>query len=172
MHRLDENILVTPLLLKRFQAEGEFEGADGRHYAFLQRSNGEFLVHDTHGPDPGPNARIFAMDMLTGLNTRLNNGGAWVIVFTHYVNPPVAFMNGHYDRFVLLWMDEDGDVQFPVDWEGTVEQAMIEIGYDAFMNQCNAAHVTWQSAHEMLDARPHEKFKRAQGQRRPSQTRH
>ena len=168
MHRLDEDTLITPSLLKRFRAEAEFGGADGRHFAFLQRSNGEFLVHDTNGPDCGPNGRIFAMDMLTALNERLNYGGAWVIVFTHYREAPLPIMNGDYGRFVLMWMDSDGDVQLPVEWEGIVEQAMVEIGIDGFLNNCQTAHEAWEIAQQMLDAKPEEKFKRAQGQPPPS----
>lgn len=167
MHRLDENTLITPLLLKRFQAEGEFGGADGRHFALLQRSNGEFIAHDTHGPEPGPIARIFAMDILMALNSKLNFGGAWVLVFTHHIEPQPPFAFGRYDRFVLMWMDEDGDVQFPMEWEGSVESAG-DLGLDRWLNEAADAHAQWKWAHAVLDTKPNEKFKRAQGQPRPS----
>jgi len=168
VHRLDDNTLVTPFLLKRFQAEAEFGGADGAHFAVLQRSNGDILVHNTCGPECGPNGRMLAIDLLNGLNEKLNFGGAWVLVFTHFKPPAGPFMQGEYDRFVLMWMDHDGDVQLPVEYEGTAEQAMAEIGFDGFMNNCQEAHDAWKIAHEMLDARPEEKFKRAKGQPRPS----
>lgn len=167
MHKLDDDTMITPTLIKRFHDEGEFEGADGRFYALVQRSNGDLLSHQV-GSDAGANECLFASDLLSYLNKKLHHDGAWCIVFTHPspVVPPHRTCD--YGRFVVLWMDGDGDVQFPLVHELGMVEAMTW-GMQAWAQQCETAWMLWHHAmRQVLDPQEGETFKRAKGQQRPT----
>ena len=167
MHRLDDDVLITPSLIKRFHAEGEMEGADGRFYALVQKANGDLLSHQV-GPDAGANEQLFASDVLSYLNKHLHHDGAWCIVFTHPKPAEPPFAGCDYDRFTILWMDGDGDVQFPLVHEQGIVEAMTW-GKEAWAQQCETAWSLWHHAMKtVLDPQERETFKRAKGQRRPT----
>jgi len=167
MHRLDIETLVTPALLKRFHAEGEFESGDGRFFAVMQQSNGDLLTHAV-GPDAGPDAMLFASDTLSFLNKHLHHDGAWCIVFTHYRAPTPPMMHGAFDRFVILWMDHDGDVQFPVERDHAIPEA-FGYGNHSWAMQCETAWNLWHHAMvTVLEPKADAQYKRAKGQRAPT----
>jgi len=167
MHKLDDDTLITPTLLRRFHAEAQFEGAPGAFYALVQRSNGHILSHQV-GPIAGANEMIFASDVLTYLNKNLHHDGAWCIVFTHPAPAIPPFRTCDFQRFTILWMDEDGDVQFPLAHELGMVEAMTW-GLQAWAQQCETAWMLWNHAmRQVLDPQANETFKRAKGQRRPT----
>lgn len=173
MHKLDNDTLITCSLLRRFRAEAEHEGGDGRFYAYIQKSNGD-LVTDQNGPDIGPNEFMFANDMLTFLNKELHHDGAWCIVFTGFrttresiLIPSVCV--GEYTRFAFLWLDKDGDVQFANDCELGIVWATTQMSLHDWAGQCEAAWGLWHKAMRLvLEPKPSELYKRAQGQTAPT----
>lgn len=167
MHKLDENRLVTPALLKRFHAEAECEGGDGRFAAFIQRSNGEIISHD-NGPRADPRCLVFTMEILGALNRHLHHDGAWVIVFTHWKAPVIPMQDGVHQRFVLLWMDGDGDVQFPLEWVGGIDRAVEFGGYNWSQHAASAWHLWHHVMRVVLDPQEGETYKRALGESAPS----
>lgn len=170
MHRLDEKILITPDLLRRFDAEAQMDDGDGRFYALAQRSNGAFLEHRM-GSRAEPDQVIFAQDLLTMLNKELHHDGAWVIVFTHpKPREHVLASHGDYARFAIMWMDRDGDVQFTHDWlekQGEIFDFadVLKAGREVW---CEHAEQAWKIWHTMMidviDPAEGQTFKRAQGQ--------
>ena len=176
----DENLIVTPTLLRRFQLEAEFEGGDGRYYGIVLRIDGGLLVHHPGSPGLCAEQLMWAGDVLKFLNRELHHDGAWVVVFTQ--PKPVSIDNvlladnlhADYGRYVLLWMDEDGDVQIPIEWEeGTGElRDFADVLLAGLENIGKVAEHAWQAWNEIvvrqLDRRTSETYKRARGERAPS----
>src|SRR5688572_23098744 len=116
MHKVEDRALITPLLLRRFAAEAQ----SPYYWALIQTKERNFLSHG-HGPTPDAMIQQFATDVIGALNRKLHHDGAWVILFcdptkaendnTFQAQPDVG---AAYGRFVLLWMDADGDVQCPI----------------------------------------------------------
>lgn len=176
---LPEDLAITPALLRRFEGEAELEGGDGRHYAVIQRNDGSILVHHPASPQLSPMQMIWAADALKLLNREIHHDGAWVVVFTH---PKPQLENifqdakhADYRRYVLLWMDRDGDVQIPIEWlEGDNEdfRTFTDVIMAGVHSTAQKAEGCWQVWHtmmiEVLEPREGQTFKRAQGERAPS----
>jgi hypothetical protein len=183
MARIDDDTLITPTLLRRFAAESTMEGGNGQHHAFIERSNGVLLDHNPGSPECLGEQLMFAADVLRKLNRELHHDGAWVMVYTHPAEPAegsVIFVNGgnrEYRRFVLLWLDQDGDVQIPIDWvKGESELAdfpdCLIAGIEYWMQLCENAWDLWHThMRQVLEPRQGETFRRARGER-ASSTRH
>lgn len=182
---IDENLIITPTLLRRFELEADGEDGDGRFYACILRSNGELIVHHPGSPGLAPEQALWVADVLKFLNRDLHHDGAWVIVFTHpkptSIDNPLLAANMHaqYARYVMLWMDEDGDVQFPIEWmEGTGEMRdFADVMLAGLQTAGAAAEMGYQLWHksmvEVLDRKKTETYKRARGEHAPStQSRH
>lgn len=167
MHTLEDNTLITKLLIRRFHAEGEFEGGDGKYAAFIQKRDRNILSH-TLSCKPGMLEQFFAEDMLNALNKHLHHDGAWVIVFTHYDPPRPPFSEGVFNRFVLLWLDEDGDVKFPLECVHPLHKVMEESGIDSWLSQCEAAWTLYKHTERVLDPQPSEQYRKAAGETAPS----
>jgi len=176
-HRLDERLLITPALLKRFEAEAVFDGGNGAYFAYLQKRDGPDGRFITHGPFGDPSRidmaqAMFAMDMLKRLNDNIHHDGAWVIVFT---NPlplePGSVIRMDYrtsfGRFVFMWLDQDGDVRFPVECDEPFSTVLLK-GWPHWVEQCQVAWQLWAVAEQALGAKPEQKYKRAMGETAPS----
>jgi hypothetical protein len=173
MARIDDDTLITTALLQRFILEAREEAGAGEHCAFVQRSNGDLTTHHPASPPCAAAQAMFAADVLRKLNKEL-----------HHPTPPapgsmILAQPGHimYRRFVLLWLDEDGDVQIPVEWIEN-ESEMLDFAdvllatSEWIMTNCETAWELWR--HHMVtvpERKPGETFKRAKGERAPS-TRH
>lgn len=176
---IDENKIVTPTLLKRFEAEAESNYGDPAYYACILRSDKDLMVHHPFGLPASPEQLMFAADGLRFLNRELHHDGAWVIVFTDPKPPQLEtaiHMPTHveYSRYVFLWLDADGDVQFPMEWEegggGDLDDFadVLIAGLQTLGQHAENAYKMWTEAMRALDASPAEQFKRALGERAPS----
>lgn len=172
---LTEDLAVTPALLRRFIAEAEMEGGDGRHYALIRRNDGSLLAHHPGAPGLSPMQLLWSQDILRLLNRELHHDGAWCVVFTH---PKPRFQDAKhadYARYVLLWMDQDGDVQIPIEWlEGdytgfrTFTEVMMA-GVQSTAQKCEGAWEVWREMMvKVIQPREGQTFKRARGERAPS----
>ncbi len=178
--RLLENDLLTPLLLQRFRLEGEFEGADGRHYGIMPRDDNSLLVHHPGSPSLDPMQMLWAGDVLKLLNRDLHHDGAWVIVFTHPVpvTPDVVPMlpkHQVYGRYAIIWVDEDGDPQFSMEWEIGISSELkhfadvVAQGIEATAQKAEGSWQLWHTAmRKVLAPKQDQLFKKAKGQRAPS----
>ena len=164
---LEAHPRVLKAALRRCQAEAE--GGDGWWMCF-RRTNGEIVEHAA-GPMVSAPQRMFAHDMIGAANRHLHYDGAWLIVFTHPEPAPkdraVQVEHHPYRRFVIMWLDRDGDIQFPIENDDPFWRALSS-GPDWWMEQLVTAHATWKAAIAPLELRRAETFKKAQGQVAPS----
>lgn len=175
---LDEDRIVSPTLLRRFELEGEAEGADGRYYGVIMRPNGDLLVHHPIGPRLAPEQMVWASRVLKLLNRELHHDGAWVIVFTHPKPSPaqcVMLSPTHcdYERYGLIWLDADGDPGFTMEWSAGESELrnfteVVLAGIESTGQKAEAAWQTWHLTRQMLDVKPEQTFKKALGERAPS----
>jgi hypothetical protein len=159
MHKVSDRALMTPLLLKRFGAEALLTANDPRYWACLISSEGNFIEHQS-GAEPMPEQRMFAADMVTALNKHLHHDGAWLIEFTDPVSLGSVRTDAMYQRFVIMWMDADGDVQFPIEDERPFNEVLID-GPDAMIEKCEAAWSAWKWQSKVLDLKPNQTRKAA-----------
>jgi hypothetical protein len=176
---IDEHKIVTPTLLKRFLEEAVHDGDNEQHCAYILRASGDLLTHHPFSLPAAPEQMMFAADALRFLNRELHHDGAWVLVFTDpkpVQLETVLHMATHadYARYVFLWMDADGDVQFPMEWVegqgGDLDDFsdVLIAGLQTLGKAAEHAYKMWTEAMRALDARPQEQFKRAAGERAPS----
>lgn len=175
MTKLADDILITPALLRRFHAEAELEGGDGRYYAIVRCQDGKILAHHPGAPLLMPEQALWAGDVITLLNRELHHDGAWVVVFTHPIPPQLDHVlhdprHWEYGRYVLLWLDRDGDVQIPYEWvKGESELLdwadVMLAGIECVGHKCEGAWQTWHMLmRQVIDPQEGETYKRAQGQ--------
>lgn len=169
--RLSENDILTPALLRRFEAEGQFEGADGRHYGIILRDDCSLMVHHPGSPLLDPVQSMWARDVLALLNRELHHDGAWVCVFTHVAPTTIERSHPEYGRYCLIWIDEDADPQFSVEWErGDSElRTFLDVllqGREATAQKCETAWQIWHhNMRVVLDPKMNQLFRRAKGER-------
>lgn len=184
MPRLKEDQVITPALLKRFEAEAALGQASDAYYALIQRDNGDILSHHPFGPAAVPEQIMWAVDVIRSLNRELHHDGAWVIVFTDPKPPEkgecVAHLYaGHreYAKYALLWLDQDGDVQFAQEWVMGESELLdwcdvLMQGLEAVMQKCETSWSIWHHhMREVIEPAEGQTFKRAKGQA-PSSVRH
>ena len=183
MPRIDDDTLITTALLRRFALEAQMAGVSDQYYALIQRSSGELLSHHPGAPSAVPEQIMWSADVLRRLNRELHHDGAWCVVFCDPKPPEhgelaVFAGSGHreYARYALLWLDQDGDVQFAVEWVRDESELLdwadvLLAGIDSVMQKCEAAWEIWKlNMRDVLDHGEGQLIKRAKGQR-PS-TRH
>jgi hypothetical protein len=178
--KLSDNTLITKALLKRFELEAAEEGGNGyAYYALIRRSDGHFLAHHPSTPQLDPMQLHWATEALARFNRELHHDGAWVLVFTHPKPPSILVAAPNhltYARYVFLWLDQDGDVQFPMDWMENETELLDFADVVAAGLESNLAHgeESWQRWHHLMRVVPDVKegrgqtFKRAKGERAPS----
>jgi hypothetical protein len=120
MARLDDAILmskpVLTALLHRFHDEASLEDGNGQFYALIHQADGKFMGFNPGSPELKGDQEIFATDLLRFLNREIHHDGAWAMAFTHPEFNAIMQDGVEYKRFLLLWLDKDGDVQLPLDW--------------------------------------------------------
>jgi len=178
---LREADLITPALLRRFEAEAKIDGNNGEFYALIRRDDGDLLSHHPGSPPIIPEQTMWAGDVLKRLNRELHHDGAWVIVFTdpapqgegEYAIYRLG-MHREYGRYALLWVDEDGDVQFAQEWVRNESELLdwtdvLLAGIESVMDKCEASWNLWNThMRQVLEPAEGQTFKRARGQRASS----
>lgn len=119
----------------------------------VMRSNGEIRIKCNSPAHPHMSQSLFAIEMLRDLNKRIANSGAWTVGWCH-----------GYTRMILIWMDGDGDPQFTVEVDDRIAD-IIKAGVDHFTAQCYEAWAKWCWSQDILDLKPEQTFKKAQGER-------
>jgi hypothetical protein len=175
MTKLDESTLITSDLLRRFELVAKEGNGTTAYYALIRRSNGEILTHHPFGMSADPAQLLWGAEVLAALNTCLDHDGAWVVVFTN-PKPGLSigsadFKHRQYSRYCLMWMDQDGDVQFDQEWvEGEGERDLmtfpqvIAAGIHSTMEKCEASWQFWANNQRVLELTEGQTFKRARGQ--------
>jgi len=173
---LTDNQIVTVTLLRRFMAEAEFDGGDGRYYGMIRLTDGRLFSHHPGSPTLAAEQLMWGSDILNLLNKELHHDGAWVVVFTNPEIPAdfraidAAPRHWDYGRYALIWLDEDGDPQFTMEWaKGDGELAdftdVLLAGRHSTAEKCEAAWRIWSSTHRALDLKEGQTFKRARASR-------
>jgi hypothetical protein len=171
MHRLESKTLVTVALLRRFEAEAADYG--GVYLAYIEKRDGTFLDHASPGaPAMSHDQQMMALDILHRLNADLAHDGAWVCMA---IGPkpagilmPLANPAVDYAILMYLWMDAEGDVRFPVEFEDTVAN-MARKGILYWLEQAENAWRTWKGLMiDVLDPKPNQQHARARGEDAPS----
>jgi hypothetical protein len=166
MHKVEDGAIITPTLLRRF----ELEATSPFYWALIQTKDRNLLSHG-HGPTPDAMIQRFATDVLNALNRKLHHDGAWVIVFcdpSQAENDNTfagkADLGAAYGRFVLLWMDADGDVQFPIMMDRPFHEYVAE-GLHSLMECAEAGWKSWKHfMRDVLAPKPEQMIKRALGE--------
>lgn len=158
MHKVTDRALITPLLLRRFEAEARLGNDDPRFWACLITDEGVLVEHQT-GQNPIPEQKMFGADMVTVLNRHLHHDGAWLIEFTDPTSMgPIN--TALYQKFIIFWMDKDGDVQFPIEDDRAFHEVLAN-GPDAMIEKCEGAWQTWSWQSKVLDLKEHQTTKKA-----------
>lgn len=192
MTHLTDDTLITKALLQRFALEAEQDNGTTAYYALIRRSNGDLLTHHPFGMAAEIAQILWANDLLRLLNTELHHDGAWVICFTHPAQPSpkstdkreehrltsldyALRKHTEYQRYALIWIDEDGDPNFTVEWtalESTELFDFAEVVAAGIESTAQKAETAWQIWYEnmklVIEPREGQTFKRAKGQRAPS----
>lgn len=173
-HKLDIDTLITPALLRRLDAESQYEtGVSMPFWAVLERDTAhDFIVHrGNRGRAPLPPQQMMALDLVHDLNREIHHDGAWVALWSHPGRGIISPAGDDYQRLAVMWMDSDGDVQFTIELEGTLEERLMK----GVLHWLEIAETSWQEwflhMRVVLDPQPDELFKRAKGQNAPSSTR-
>lgn len=101
--------------------------------------------------------RVLAADMLQLLGV-IHHGGQWVAGWTD-----IDAARGVPRRFIMSWIDRDGDLQFIVDCEDRFEQ--IALARLDLVAQCEAAFQHYLENLRALDLREDQKIKAVLGER-------
>lgn len=125
--KFDEDFLVLPLNLERYRDEALAGEGLGGYWVCFQRDSGLFVSRMNEGNmvAPAPDQQMFAQDLIKLLNREISHGGRWIIEWTHPgeffgaegLSAVEACFTRTYERWVMMWMDEDGDIQFSIENE-------------------------------------------------------
>lgn len=146
---------------------------DRAFIAWIERSNGDVLEY-AKGRSAKPEYKMFAMDIMKALNHWMPNGGAWIVQWS---DPAPYKVEGHvilarptveYRRFVIIWIDVDGDPQFTIEFDDDFNEALT-MGVDPWLERGASAWNQWRMMmHDVLDPSEEQQFKKAQGEKPPS----
>ena len=166
-HKLDDDLIRSPTIDERLHAEA----MDRAFVAWIERSNGDVLEY-AKGREPKPEFKMFAIDIMKALNHWMPNGGAWIVQWSD--PKPLAEGNvimlgdAEYKRFVIIWIDVDGDPQFTIEYDDDFKEA-LQLGPDPWLERGASAWNQWRMMmHEVLDPSEEQQFKKAQGEKPPS----
>ena len=181
---LTDDLLITPALLERFEGEAFLEGGNGQFYAFIRTGDGKLIAHHPGSPQIIAEQTMWAADVLHRLNKDLHHDGAWALVFTAPLRPlqgEAIFAHPdhiEYGRYVLIWLDQDGDPQFSVEWVQNESELLdfsdvLLAGIDSTVDKMEGAWQMWNlHMRDVIEPAEGQTFKRARGQRAASASRH
>lgn len=137
----------------------------GPFRAVIEAEGGQRLEFGT-GPALMMEQRMLAEDLVTALNKHLHHDGCWMFSFCDPApKSKIQIGSGReYGRFVILWMDRDGDIQFPIECSRPFHVYLTE-GPNALIEKCEKAYQQWfLYMRTILDPQPDELYKRALGE--------
>ena len=146
-HRLDDKVAINKALLVRFGDEAMLGYRQHAFDAFIETSAGELRRH-TVGKECDAIRQMIATDLLMHANKHIAHDGAWSCVWIGWQAIPPKRGDSHYARLVFLWMDADGDVNFPVEIEESLATYSNK-GIHHWVNQLEQAWHAWK--HMMVD---------------------
>lgn len=175
-HKLPDETLITPALIRRFEAEAELEDGNGQYFAIMQKGDGSYLEHNPYSPEAELLHTGWVRDALALLNRELHHDGAWVACFTHPGPRDILQRYTAYNRCCWIWLDRDGDPQFTLDWvkDGHWQTCDFEdvviAGTVSQGHRCEMAWISYAAMmrSDMLDAKPEHQYRRALGEKPPS----
>jgi hypothetical protein len=176
--RLPDTILLSPIvkhyIKERLRFEGEQEDGNGTVFAVIQKADGGWIESGTQlAPPLIPEQTMFARDMVQILNREIHHNGCWLVFFTHPERADGFVPGGfetEYPRFGFIWLDQDGDPQFTMDWlngeyEELTFQDVLMSGPVSWAQRLETAWHEWHTAMvEVIEPAQGQTFKRAQGQ--------
>lgn len=180
MHKLDDDTLISPTLLRQFIAFAIEDNPDDQHFAVMQRSDGNWLVHNPGSPQLDPVQFAWSQRVLNKLNRELHHDGAWVVCWSgpglrqQFIHSPDA-----YSLVDVIWLDKDGDAKFRWNWEAGQNEHwthIVELFMAGELPVCEQCETAWQTTNELLKATLDTELnktsdvshKRALGERAPS----
>lgn len=90
----------------------------------------------------------------------------------HELGLPGTWLVGWIDdckRFYLLWKDDDGDIQIPIECDRSW-LSLREWDMDTWASMAMTAYLQWQEMERVVDASPNQRFSPANGEQAPSLT--
>ena len=157
-HNLDDDLLVTPALNARLCTEADLAGGrvNSPWWVGAERSNGKFTCFSA-GYKADIGEKLIAEQLIKTANKEVGHDGAWI----------GQWCNSGF-RFNMLWMDEDGDVQFTIETDddagGICNAPLLH-----WITGCADAWGKWNLLmRKVLAPSKDQLYKRALGQKRPS----
>ncbi len=155
--RKDEDLKFSATLRQRLADEATFDdGKPGAIWFALRRNDGRMVEVKGNALliAPHPMQVSWAMDMANWLNKDLHHDGFWIVAFT---NPPAnAYLfqgvvlepQPLYERWVIIWVDREGDPQFTIENDDEFIETMM-VSPDDQVELCEGA---WREWHEKMRA--------------------
>lgn len=160
-HKVEDQLLFSKLLRMRLDKEAAEDkdmspGISARWYASKVLSDGTGVIERNYpsvfsGDDPPAYQQFWLDTMCQGLNSQIAHDGAWIVAWTHQPLL-IEYMNRNpieWRRFVMIWVDKDGDPQFVVD---NIEPFAViaTVDQEKFIEDGENAYQYW--SHLMNDA--------------------
>lgn len=171
MAEFDDRLLYTAAMKQRMREESE-----GHAYWALRTSGGKRVAVRTASPmvDPLVVQKVFAHELCEALNAQLGHDGTWVVGLTHPQDLVIIGPQSgrQFTRWLAMWVDGDGDVQFPVENEQDLA-TVLATPMTEWLEICEQGWQRWKHfMREVIQPKPEQTYRRAQGEAPPSLTRH
>ena len=170
-YKIEDDLLVTSTLRERLQEEADMMTgeANSKWWAGFIRSNAEFRQFPMMYVADYSEVMV-AENLLRMLNKELHHDGAWIAQWIPVVSLEHHYLTGNQFgvRLNAIWIDEDGDPQFTVEFDQDA-YGMAAYPLLGWISQCADAWGLWyKHMREILAPNDNQLFKRAKGQKRIS----
>lgn len=170
MSKFNFELLMLPAIQHRLLIEAK----DPLWRAFVRAPNGTISKLSGRQPLPKPWApqELFCTELVNALQQLLAHDGAWIVMLSAPIVHPLwlAGEASRYQNITVLWVDEDGDVQFAWEIDDIFERIAAQ-SIDRWLNEAERSYQLWRlHMREIPGVKKHQTFKKAQGQNAPSGT--
>jgi len=166
---LHDRVFINADLYERWN---EVESNGGAWWAAIMTDNaGVQGIKKGHMvPDPDEMRSMFARDLCFALNRNLHHDGVWSVGWVNLKMSPVVVEPPHYTQLIILWMDGDGDVRFPIESERPIADMMLE-GMNYWLDVCEQGYQRWHHHMvEVLDPTEKDHYRKALGEKPHTRT--
>lgn len=153
MKTLPSNLWTSAVLRQRMAQEAAFEDPHKPHYWFVVPQGDtktDTIILKNFDPsflhiEPHEMQQEYAKDLRRRLQRQAHFDGIWMVGWTH---PPssgqAVSLDGDncWNRLVMMWLDEDGDPQFPFDTFRDFVSILQE-DPDYYVDLAAKAHAQW-----------------------------